>query len=331
MKRNRGWKLLYLISRAVLPVVVLGFWGVCAEEAVAGGTAESAEPEIQRDLVYAVADGTELKLDLTVPTEGPGPFPAIVFIHGGTWDVVSGEVKIKYWDAICKAADRGFVGVTVEFRDISEISASAREEGVTGLTAQVSDLQCAVRWLRAQAATHNMDPDHIGVYGHGSGAMLALLLGLLDTGDDLWGGCVQEDDSAAVQAVVSSDGTVDIPYIIELKRSGTVRVAHRFEEYTSRYVGGVDHDLSEEELFERYRLASPISHMDESDPPVLSILGSEGIWTPIAQTERFDHRMRLAGARHTMIVRAGAGAREELMWDPQEDYPVWSFFEAHLK
>lgn len=331
MKRNRGRGSLPLISRAVLTVVVLAMWGSCAEKATAGGTAESVEPEIRRDLVYAVADGTELKLDLAVPTEGRGPFPAIVFIHGGTWDVVSGEVKIKYWNEVRQAAARGFVGVTVEFRDISEITPSAQEQGVTGLTAQVSDIQCALRWLRSQSDTYNIDSAHIGVYGHGSGGMLALLLGLLDPGNDLWGGCTQEDDSAAVQAVVSSDGTADIPYIIELKRSDTVRVAHRFEEYTSRYVGGVDHDLSEEELFERYRLASPITYINESDPPVLSILGSEGIWTPIAQTERFDHRMRLAGARHTLIVRAGVGAREELIWDPQEDFPVWSFFEAHLK
>jgi acetyl esterase/lipase len=282
-------------------------------------------------LLYGVADGVELTLDLAVPTEGRGPFPTVVFVHGGTWDVEGGEVKIKYWNAIREAAARGFVGVTVEFRDISEISPQAREQGVTGLTAQVSDLQCAIRWLRAQAGTYDIDPSHIGVYGHGSGGMLVLLLGVLDPGDDLWGGCRQKDESAAVQAVVTSDATADIPYIIELKRAGTVRVAQRFEEYTSRYIGGVDHDLTEEQLFERYRLASPITYVDESDPPVLSILGSEGIWTPISQTERLDKQMRLAGARHTMIVRAGVGAREDLMWDPQQDFPVWSFFDAELR
>jgi acetyl esterase/lipase len=314
-----------------LAVIAVAFCCGVAGNAAAAGSEEATGPQIQRDLVYAVVDGLELKLDIAVPTGGPGPFPAIVFIHGGAWDVEGGNVKIKYWEAIQEAATRGFVGVTVEFRDISEISTSARGNGVTGLTAQISDIQCAVRWLRAEARTYRIDPDNIGAYGLGSGGMLALLLGLMDPGDDLWGGCEQEDESAALQAIVSLTGTADIPYIIELKRSGTVRVAQRFEEYTSRYVGGVDHELTEEELFERYRLASPITYVDESDPPVLSIVGSEGIWTPIAQSERFDERMRLAGARHTMIVRAGVGAREELLWDPHQSFPVWSFFEAELK
>ena len=39
---------------------------------------------IQENITYGKAGDTELKLDLARP-EGDGPFPAIVFIHGGGW------------------------------------------------------------------------------------------------------------------------------------------------------------------------------------------------------------------------------------------------------
>jgi acetyl esterase/lipase len=48
------------------------------------GTARCAEIVIEESITYGKADDTELKLDLARPP-GDGPFPAIVFIHGGGW------------------------------------------------------------------------------------------------------------------------------------------------------------------------------------------------------------------------------------------------------
>jgi acetyl esterase/lipase len=41
--------------------------------------------EVERDLVFAKAGATELKLNLAMPKHGGGPFPAVVFLHGGGW------------------------------------------------------------------------------------------------------------------------------------------------------------------------------------------------------------------------------------------------------
>ncbi|MCH7727689.1 MAG: hypothetical protein IH991_14585 [Planctomycetes bacterium] len=48
------------------------------------GIAQCAEVAVEQDITYGKAGDTELKLDLARP-EGDGPFPAIVFIHGGGW------------------------------------------------------------------------------------------------------------------------------------------------------------------------------------------------------------------------------------------------------
>jgi len=44
----------------------------------------SADIVVEENITYGKVGDTELKLDLARP-EGDGPFPAIVFIHGGGW------------------------------------------------------------------------------------------------------------------------------------------------------------------------------------------------------------------------------------------------------
>src|SRR5262245_48937791 len=50
------------------------------------GPAAAAPTEIQKDIVFGKGGDVELKLDLAMP-EGDGPFPAVVCIHGGAWQV----------------------------------------------------------------------------------------------------------------------------------------------------------------------------------------------------------------------------------------------------
>ena len=49
----------------------------------------SAEPEItiQRDIVFGKGGDVDLKLDLARPPKGEGPFPLVVCIHGGAWQL----------------------------------------------------------------------------------------------------------------------------------------------------------------------------------------------------------------------------------------------------
>src|SRR4051794_20046447 len=51
-------------------------------------SATAGEPSpvaTEYDLVYSKPGEVELKLDIARPSEGPGPFPAVLVIHGGAW------------------------------------------------------------------------------------------------------------------------------------------------------------------------------------------------------------------------------------------------------
>ena len=81
--------------------------------------AYAAEPAIlERDITYGTADGIDLKLDLCRPSAGTGPFPVLVFIHGGRWGLAANTRKNQYVQILSEAASRGYVAVAIESRQL---------------------------------------------------------------------------------------------------------------------------------------------------------------------------------------------------------------------
>ena len=101
------------------------------------------------DLVFGKGGGADLLLDLAMPADGDGPFPVVVCIHGGGW--VDGNRK-QMENTLQAFARRGFVAVSPDYRLAPH----------DHFPAPVEDCKAAVRWLRANAKTYKIDPDHIG-------------------------------------------------------------------------------------------------------------------------------------------------------------------------
>jgi hypothetical protein len=75
---------------------------------------------LKKEITYGKGGDVDLKLDLARPAKGKGPFPALIFIHGGGW--CSGS-KAEYDDAIQQAANKGYVAVTIDYRLTKEVGA----------------------------------------------------------------------------------------------------------------------------------------------------------------------------------------------------------------
>jgi len=131
---------------------------------------------IQKDIVYGTVDGIDLKLDLARPAKGQGPFPLIVCIHGGGWQL--GD-KGGYINAIRAFAKRDYVAVSVNYRLAPKHK----------FPAQIEDVKCAVRYLRSRAEELNINAAMVGATGDSAGGYLSLMLGLLDPKDNLEGAC----------------------------------------------------------------------------------------------------------------------------------------------
>jgi acetyl esterase/lipase len=276
--------------------------------------ARAQQPAVEEAVVYGKAGDTELKLDLARPA-GAGPFPAIVFIHGGGWYL--GD-RAGYRDDIEEAARRGYVAVTISYR-LMQFDQAQKETTTAApiFPAQIHDAKAAVRWLRASAAKYHVDPRRIGVTGQSAGGHLSLLVGLSDPESNLEGASGSPDQSSRVQAVVNVFGPTDMAACY---RTSSVAWIFRL------FLGGTP-----EEAAEPYKLASPITYVSQDDPPVLTLHGDRDQLVPVAQATTLDERMKAAGASHTLLVFAGQGHGFAGPDRAKGQEALWAFFDRHLK
>ena len=279
-----------------------------------GGIARCAEIVVEEDVTYGKAGETELKLDLARP-EGDGPFPAIVFIHGGGW--YQGN-RQGYRGQIQEAARRGYVATTISYR-LMQFDDSEKETTTATpiFPAQIHDAKAAVRWLRANAEMFNVDPSRIGVTGASAGGHLSLLVGLTDPAANLEGDSGSLEQSSRVQAVVNVFGPTEMAFCFE--KSSVAWIFRLF-------MGGTPNEAGE-----RYKAASPITYVSEDDPPVLTLQGDQDALVPVEQARMLDVRMKDAGASHTLMVFEGQGHGFGGEHQQEAMNAMWEFFDQHLK
>lgn len=102
--------------------------------------------------------------ELRVPP-GRGPFPIVVVVHGGCWDVMFGSSG-----SIAPVADaltrRGIATLNVQYRVVGDPGG--------GWPGTLRDVGTAIDDVRQLAKRYPVDPDRLVVAGHSAGAQLAL-------------------------------------------------------------------------------------------------------------------------------------------------------------
>jgi acetyl esterase/lipase len=255
-------------------VATLGL-GIPSGRAAAQEATPTAPPDTiarERDVVYGVAEGQELLLDVARPPARDASRPAVVLVHGGAWEM--GTDRTSMLEPALALAEDGYVTFNIDYRLTGDPA------GEHPWPAQLDDVQRAVRWVRANAGRYGVDPDRIGAYGHSAGGHLAAMLGVRDTRDN--SDPEMADYSSRVQAVVALAGQMDlnIPYADDFARRAVVTL-----------LGGTP-----DEVPEAYRDASPITWVDAESAPFLIIHGGAD---PMISVE---HARRMTDALHVAEV-----------------------------
>jgi acetyl esterase/lipase len=244
--------------------------------------ADKADVDYKPDVTYATVAGEELKLDLATPKGLDHAAPAIVVIHGGGW----AAGKRQDMTPIAKdAAAHGYVAATISYRFTPKHR----------FPAQIEDVKCAVRYLRAHAKELSIDPQRIGAMGISAGAHLSMMLGVLDSADGMEGDGGNPEQPSKVQAVVSFVGPVNL--VIDEYTDTQSQILEAF-------VGGKPKDKQAD-----CRRASPITYLNKGDAPMLCFFGTKD--PLISYDQAFQMATALTNAevpgRVEMLMGAGHG------------------------
>ncbi len=253
-----------------------------------------------RNLAYAT-HGERNTLDLYVP-KADGPLPLVIWIHGGGWQAGS--------------KDGGGPALMLLTKGYAVASINYRLSQQAVFPAQIEDCKAAVRYLRANAKTHNLNPDAFGVWGASAGGHLVALLGTSGDAKELNGDGPNKDVSSRVQAVCDFFGPTDL-----LKLSGGAA-----DSPITKLLGGKPADKKELAV-----KADPITYATKDDAPVLIVHGDKDTLVPLDQSEILVAGLKKAGVEVELVVVKGGGHGGPGFASAENQAKIAAFFDKHLK
>ncbi len=285
------------------------------------GIARQAVPPTLANQAYASASASE-KLDLYRPP-GPGPFPVVVYIHGGAF---------KFGDK------RDIGGFAADVRKLGSLgiavaSINYRMSGEAHFPAAVADAKAAVRWLRAHSKELLLDPEAIGVWGKSAGANIALMVAFTPQDASLYEATLgMTDVSDAVQAAVAMYAPTNFLSMDSQARAAACGSGGAYHDAKdspeSLYVGAPIQEAKA--LAEQ---ASPATHVSADVPPVLLQAGTGDCVVPFQQTKDLhDVLLSVAGPqRAKLVLIPGAGHADSKFDAPANLVVVGDFLASALR
>ena len=256
---------IWALSPIFLLAMIGGYSTLRAESRHAGA-------RFERDIEYARVNGVSLRMDASIPV-GVGKFPSAIIVHGGGW--VGGDREFNVQPLFQPLADAGFAWFSISYRLATDVSQFG---------AGISDVQEAIRFVKAHAADYHIDPDKIALVGESAGGQLAAMA-VLRGGRDT---CVR-----AVVALYTPSDLVslisDSAYI-----PASVRNSVRGMPWESLVLA-------------RLAQLSPINNVHAGMPPFLFIHGTADSLVPFAQSREMCNRMHQAGASCELYPVEGGG------------------------
>jgi acetyl esterase/lipase len=226
------------------------------------------------DHPYVTVAGRDLLLDVYVPAAGRGPFPTILYLHGGAW---RGGTKHEAVSQRLTSLLEGWAVVSPDYRLTPADPAPAA----------VEDAVCALRWVAAHAREFRFDLRRLVVAGYSAGGHLALLLGLLPDSLSFGDNCPAVETPRPT-AVLNLAGITDVGALLE----GTAR--------RDWAVAWIDDPIARERLVSN---VSPLTWVRAGVPPIVTIHGKADPVVPPDQALRLHRALKQSRvAQHLCLV-----------------------------
>lgn len=188
---------------------------------------------VTRNLVYTPDDWPEPVFGDLYRPRSTRPAPAVLLVHGGGWTGKDGRWQMN--PIAGKLAKRGYVVLNATYRLAPRWT----------YPAPVEDLREAVKWLRAHAAEHGIDPGRIATFGYSAGGYLAELTGLTEGAE-----------SSCIRAIVAGGAPSDLTF-------------YPGGDLVPQFLGG-----TQQEIPQRFHDASPVNYVTVNSPPMFLYHGT---------------------------------------------------------
>jgi acetyl esterase/lipase len=221
-------------------------------------------PTPTRSLLYKTVGDISLHLHLFLP-ETAGPWPVVVWFHGGGWN---GGTPAQFYPQSAALASKGCLCISVEYR-VKKVHDTTPFDAIR-------DAFDAMRFIRAHAADWGGDPTRIAAGGGSAGAHLACATACL-TAEDLTG------PADSVQAAR--------PDLLLL--------------YNPVFNNGPDRGYGHERLGSRWREVSPAHNLNAEMPPTLVMLGDQDHLIPVSVAEDFCAALETLGVPNRLVLYPG--------------------------
>lgn len=304
---------------AAAPAAATPQMGVMPARGGPGGSSTFASvAPTHKDLAYATGSDAQ-KLDLYIPTTGSGPFPVVVMVHGGGF--MMGD----------KADGAGLTGVDqLLAAGYAVASINYRLSGEATYPAQIYDAKAAVRFLRANAAQYQLDPERFGAWGASAGGNLVALLGTTCGVQELEGAELgNAGQSSCVQAVIDWFGPIDFLKMDE-QFAGTSCPANHDEANSpeSKLVGAAIQTVPE-----LVATTNPMNYITADDAPFFIENGTADCNIPPAQNKNLaDALSAVIGADKVVYISLeGAGHGGSQFETAENLQQVVAFLDRYLK
>jgi acetyl esterase/lipase len=291
-------------------ILLLGFCGCRTSsqtDAVAGLYSKSI---VLPNITYLSVDGIDLQLDAYLPAKqlGRDPWvefsheckPVLLYIHGGGWTSLNRSIRnLNFLPYI----EKGWAVVNIDYRLLPQAP----------FPACLADCRQALNWIYEHADKYRFDTSRIVVSGESAGGHLALMTAFLTNDTALAISNHPITRELKVAAVVNWFGVSDVRKIMEFWNSPG---------YVTNLVG----DISRKE--EIFRACSPLTHVNASVPPVLTIHGDADQVVPFIQATLLHDALDRCGVKNELHVVKGKQHGDFDEVEMSENFrTIWKFLD----
>jgi len=247
-------------------------------------------------------------LDIYLPANATGKLPLVIWVHGGGWLSNDKYADMGYMkETIKELMNKGYALASIDYRFSTQAT----------FPAQMLDCNAAISYLVDNAEKYGLATDRMALMGFSAGGHLASMVGLSNNNE------VEEFYNPGTNRKFSFKAVVDFYGPADL----------------TLFPGAIDSKSPEAMLIgaapldrpDLAKVASPVSYVDEKDPPFLIIHGEKDDLVSPTQSHLLNSWLQVKGVPTELIVVKGAPHFGVEFDAPEIRTAVFSFLEKNLK